>query len=511
MASQNLALSISNLINITVNLSPSAAQGQNLNSMMILGSTQLTVGSTTVDIIDVVERYRSYASLASVAFDFGTSAPEYLSAVVWFEQFPNSILKIGKWAKTNTPGSLRCGSVPASTLAALQAITAGSFLITLNGTVKTITGLNFSAITALTGAASVIQTALQTALANTICLYNSTFQRFEITSPTTGTGSTVSFMTTAGSGVDVSSILGGQSTNGGYIVPGQAAESAIAAVTLFDDFFGGQWYGLYVIGTSYADIEAIASFTEGTTNKHTYWYTANPANNALDAGAVSSVATTDIGYILNSMGVTKTFVQYSTQNQYAALSAAAKYFSVDYQGQNTVIDLMYKQEPGIIPELLSQTQAANLQAKNYNVFVQYNNNTAIIQYGRNISGTPMDTIIGLDNLAIDLQTAWFNQLYLEPTKLPQTDGGDHVLVTVAEQVLYQFVQDDFLAPGVWSQSGFGSLNKGDFLNKGYYVYANPIATQSVASRAARQTPPIQIAVKLAGAIEVIIATINVDQ
>ena len=513
MSSPSLALAISGLINITYTLSPVAAQGQNLNSMMLLGSTQLTIGSTTVDIIDTVERYRQYTGAAQLLADgFSSTSPEYLSAVVWFAQWPNSVLLVGKWSKNACPGALRGGAVPAANLATLQAITTGvgSLKVTINGTLYTLSTLNFTGVTSFTGVAGVIQTALQALLSGTICLYNSSFQRFEITAPTTGVTSAVSFLQATGSGTDVSALIGGQSGNGGYLVPGQAAESAITAVNLFDNNYGQNWYGLYVIGVTYSDIQAIASYIEGATNKHTYWYTANANNNALDAGATISATTTDIVSVLGGV-YQKTWIQYSSTNQYAALAAAAKYFQVNYGGNNTVIDLMYKQEPTVLPEQLSATQAATLKTKNYNVFVQYNNNTAIIQWGRNVSGTPMDTIIGLDNLLVDLMVAWYNQLYLQPTKLPQTDSGVHVLVTVAEQILFGFVQNGFLAPGIWNQPGFGQINQGDYLNKGYYVYPNPIVSQTVAARATRSTPLIQIGVKLAGAIEIIVSVVNVNQ
>jgi|GEM_PF-150487 len=649
MAISSLGLAIAGLINITTNLAPTAAINQNLNSMLLVGSTQQLVGSVNVDIIDSVERYRTYSGSTAVSTDFGTTSPEYLAASVWFNQFPNSNLLIGKWAKTACAGALRGGLLTTTqqAIATWNALTTAAFNVTIDNIPLAIslTGSPFSAATSMSGVASVLQTAIQTAAtaagysssANIVCIWNSNYSRFEIYSGTTGAsaatyltttsvaGSSTAFLAspvatgfynfttnpTAGSasitingdawsfvsslttgrqilvgasatatlinalnalnayaaanpasntalmsysingnylylkakvagtagnaytitatgtgaptasgatmagGVastsDISSTLGGISTSGGYLVPGQSAETALAAATLFDNQYGQKWYGLNILGVAYSDITSVASFIEGTTNKHTYWYTANPNNNALDSGAISSVVTTDINSTLSSLNLTKTFVQYSSQNQYAVMSAAAKYFQVNYTGNNTVIDLMYKQEPGITAEQVNQTQAATLQAKNYNIFVQYNNNTAIMQWGRNVSGTPMDTIIGLDNLVISLQTAWYNQLYLSPTKLPQTDGGVQVLTTLAEQVLYGFVADGFLAPGIWSQVGFGSLNQGDYLNKGFYVYANPIASQSAAARSLRQSPLIQIAVKLAGAIEVVISVINVNQ
>ncbi|MFX5801658.1 DUF3383 family protein, partial [Acinetobacter baumannii] len=73
--------------------------------------------------------------------------------------------------------------------------------------------------------------------------------------------------------------------------------------------------------------------------------------------------------------------QYSSSSPYAAASLFGRLLTTDFNANNTTITLMYKQEPGIVPESLTSSQADALQAKNGNVFVEYSNDTAIIQYG----------------------------------------------------------------------------------------------------------------------------------
>lgn len=68
-----------------------------------------------------------------------------------------------------------------------------------------------------------------------------------------------------------------------------------------------------------------------------------------------------------------------------------------------------------------------------------------------------------------------------------------------------------LAPGVWNSAGFGALNQGDTLAKGYYVYAPPIATQSQADREARKAVTFQVAAKEAGAIHSVDILVNVNR
>ena len=502
----NAGLPISRLINVSVNLSPQAASTQNLSNLMILGSTQITYGSTVTDVIDTVERYRTYYSIGDIAADFGTTSPEYLAAALWFEQTPQPTqLLIGKWAKTATPGSLRGGVVSSANQAALLAVSNGAFKVTVNGTLLSISSLDFTALTTMTGVAAAIQTKLQAALANTVCVWNSVFNRFEITSPTTGALSTITFLTAPTSGTDISSLLGGLSNSGGYLVAGQAAETALDCAALFDNNYGQSWYGMTILGAANNDHLAVAGFLEATTTKHTYWVTTQ------ESGSLSSVSTSDLLYQLKQLGYDRTFVQYSSNNPYAVVSAAAKLLIVDYAANNSVIDLMYKQEPGIVPEYLNATQINALEGKNGNVFVAYNNNTAIIEKGNAVSGTPMDIITGLDWLSLNIQTGIYNELYLSPTKIPQTDAGNNQLQTVMEFWLAAGVNNGLLAPGTWTQAGFGILKQGDFLPKGFYVYAPPVASQSIQDRANRKSVSFQIAAKLAGSIREVVVSIYANR
>lgn len=318
--------------------------------------------------------------------------------------------------------------------------------------------------------------------------------------------SIVSFLTAPGSGTDISTLLGmTQASSGAYQANGVAAETALAAVQLFDNNYGQTWYAVAVLGAADADYTAISAYVEGTTTKHYH------AVSTQEAGVLSPVDTSDVAYELMQLGYNKTGVQFSSANPYAAISLLARILTTDYTANNSSITLMYKQEPGITAENLNETQIGALEAKNCNVFAAYNNNTAIIEPGVCSSGQFIDTIIGLDNFAVDLQTAVYNLLYTSPTKIPQTDAGMHLIQTTIENICSQYVTNGLFAPGTWDQGGFGTLKQGDYLSKGFYVYVPPIAQQSQAARAARKSPTFQVAVKLAGAVHTVAIVTNVNQ
>lgn len=179
---------VSNLITISINLSPNPAQGQSVNTALILG---------TSTVIDLTARMRTYGSLAAVAADFGASTEEYLSANLWFQQAPQpTTLNIGRWAKTAGAGQLIAAPLSAAqqALALWTAVTSGSFYSIIDGVPKAITGLNFSAVTTLNGVATAIAAALTAASSGATCAWFSAYTNFIFTSGTTGAASAFGFL-----------------------------------------------------------------------------------------------------------------------------------------------------------------------------------------------------------------------------------------------------------------------------------------------------------------------------
>ncbi|EAT2563200.1 DUF3383 domain-containing protein [Salmonella enterica] len=228
-----------------------------------------------------------------------------------------------------------------------------------------------------------------------------------------------------------------------------------------------------------------------------------------DPATMDATSTTDLAYKLKAAKYGRTFVQYSTGSKYAALSAFGRAFTVNFNGSNTTITLKFKQEPGVTYETLDLSQAKALDAKNCNVYVYYQNDTAILQQGVMSSGDFFDERHGLDWLQNYVQTNLYNLLYTSTTKVPQTDAGVTRLLSNVEQSMDQSVTNGLVAAGVWNGGPIGQLDSGDTLTKGYYVYAQPISEQAQADREARKAPVIQVACKLAGAVHFADVQINV--
>ena len=487
-------LNIGRLVRATVNLAPLAAARRGFGTLLVAGDSNVINGR---------DRIRTYVDLESVAEDFGTSAPEYLSASLYFGQTPRpNQLMIGRWIRTATAALLKGGILTAAeqVIGNWTSITTGSFKITIDGTEKTVTGLNFSAVTNLNGVASAINAVLT---GGTVAWDGS---RFTVTSATTGATSSVGYASAAASGTDISAQLKLTSATALVPVPGYAAETPVECATALANL-SGMWYGLtFAASTMPTDDQAVdvAAFIQGASITRIFGFTET------DTRVLDAAWTTDMASRLKALNYTRSFVTFSA-NKYAVASMFGRAFSVNFSANRSTITLMYKQEPGVVAELLTETQAQTLKAKRCNVFVQYQNDTAIIQYGVMSGQAYFDEIHGLDWFTDALQTALYNLLYQSKTKIPQTDAGQNQLVNTASNVCAEAINNGLVAPGQWNADGFGQLERGQFLTEGFYIYTQPMALQDQSIREQRIAPPIQIALKLAGAIHEIDAIIDVNR
>lgn len=486
-------LSVDRVVKVAVNLQPLAAGRRNFGVLCIAGDSA---------VIDGLERLRSYTSIEGVADDFGTTDPEYLAALLYFSQSPKpSILYIARWVREDSPGLLY-GGMATTTMETWTAITDGSMSLAIDGDAVALTSLDFHSATNMNGVASVINTALGS---DGDCTWDGT--KFIITSGTAGADSSVGYATSGASGTNVSALAGLTATLAYDPVPGYDAETPVqCAETLAD--VSGEWYGLmFAASTMPTDDQsmAVAGFIEAASKARVFGYTVT------DIRAKSAVYASDLFTRLKALSYDRSIGQYSTSSPYAVASLLGRAFTVNFNANRSTITLKFKAEPGIVAETITETEATALAAKNANVFVNYDNDTAIVQEGKVASGAYFDEVHGLDWLQNAIQTECFNLLYQSKTKVPQTESGVGQIVSTIAKVCREAINNGLIAPGVWNADGFGQLAQGDYLPQGFYIYSQPIVDQAQSEREARKAPPIQVAAKLAGAVHFVDVAIDVNR
>lgn len=479
-------LPVSRVVNVAVEMSPTAAALRNFGSCLILGDS---------DIIDTDERIRLYSSISDIATDFGISSREYLAAQAFFSQSPQPTqVYIGRWAKSATAGRLRGRTLSSAEqdISLFTAITTGTLSLTIDGASKSMASIDLSAETNLNGVASQISSALGVSGS---CAW--TGERFVITSATTGTSSTVATTDTG----TLSSLMGfaGSATS----VAGVAAESLASAITALLDY--NTWYMVCVAPDASDDsiVEAAGLIEAASPSRMIGFTTQNSTE-------IDSTASSTLGSRLKGLGYNRTILVYSSDSPVAAASVFGRMATINFEGSNTTLTLKFKQLPGVTVENLRSSQAEALKSHNVNAFCAYQNDTSILQEGITSGGWFIDETHGLDWLQNRVETDLWNLLYTSK-KVGQDESGATAIVSCVNKSLEQGVTNGLIAPGVWNGDAFGALESGDTLSTGYYVYIQPFDEQSQSDREARKAPPIQIAVKLKGAVHFINVTITVNR
>lgn len=481
-----MSLSLSDVIQVTIEVTPTPPAVQGFNTKLILGSNSLPLE----------ERIRAYTALAGgVDADFNSATQEYKEAAAHFGQEPApSIVLIGNRFTSAQHGKLRGSSGVSAVYTDYAGVTNGGFDISLNGTNHQLSALDFSAATSMANVATVLQTALAAALASTTCTWDG--KKFIVTSPTTGIASIVGYAvapTGGSSPVDVSTLLGFTVASGALAVAGIALESMTDTINA-SLRFNSTWYGLGL--TSAASTQDVKdAMAAAQASKFMFFETSADPNTAL------SSSTTDLAYFAKNLGYDHTASFFDSANPaYLSDSAMARLFIVDFTQPNSITTLWGKQAPGFAPSDITETQRLALEGKNCNYYASVGG-FSMFQPGKVASGRFIDEVIGLDWLQATLQGALFDALTDTTTGIPQTDPGVSVLVQAAENALDQARTNRLLAPGVWKGANIGNVKTGDLLPNGYYVFGAPVASYSYADRAARKSPPITAIGIGAGAIQ----------
>lgn len=448
--------------------------------------------------------FKIYYSPSAVAVDFGTSSETYKQAVEIFSQNPN-ILTAGGYLVViplltlgaDTSGSMQ--TLVPGPLAGFVAITDGSFVVSIDGSAKTLTSLDFHSCTTMADVAAVIDTALSTDAA---CAYSATANdgegAFIITSAAVGATSAVSALSAHTSGTDISNSAYLNGNGNVRIIAGKASggtEDIIAAmVRVANTVF---YVGVLTAETLAAiDISNLGVYAQATDKIVVL--------GASGTGTWQAIALDAVTRSLTNLRILPYFVGASEASQYAA-GYLSRLMGTNFTGDNTMSTMHLKSISGVVADPSSADSTILYYADLYgcDLYVSYAGDACV----RCPKSAPLgyaDQVFARIWLKYALQIAGYNFLRTTATKIPQTEAGMSGLKGAYAGVMAQAVRCGYLGTGLtWTSSTtFG--NPADLYRNitdvGYYIYSLPIALQSTADRNDRKAPLVQIAAKEAGAI-----------
>lgn len=164
--------------------------------------------------------------------------------------------------------------------------------------------------------------------------------------------------------------------------------------------------------------------------------------------------------------------------------------------------LKFKTVAGVEPIVLTSTQVAALNDAGVNFYASYGNpHNPQNFYADGYAGSKkyFDFVVGLDWLRNSIEVEVYNT-FRSQRKVPQTEAGMALLTAAVARACQKGVEIGLIAPGRWNGQGVGSVETGDMMQNGYYIYAGRIADQSQSERETRKAPNIIVLVKGGGAL-----------
>jgi len=488
-----MSVSIKNVVTVTLLQGGALAMADNPNVVAMITSEQQGP-------ISSASRYRIYSEAASVAADFGTASQAYDFAMSFFGTQPNAtnaggFLVMGYWrgaeeTQAATAASLNGAQLSeASVVSALQQVADGTLDITIDSGSKSLTAMDFRATTTLDEIAVVINTALNGETAAVVD------QRIVITSSTTGTDSAITFASDPGTGTFIGQTLALTTGSGGFLTQG-AAPAALTAETK-----------LAGIAELFSQVKFRgAMFIDNPTDEESKtlaeWGQANDVlqYDVFDEPSNLEVDTENVVWDIKLSGLTNYRMLYSKAgNRKLAASYMARAHTVNFAAENSALT-MHLKELSVAAEEYTQTEVNNAKTVGLDLYTTIKLTPAILTSGaNNFTDERYNLIAFVDFLQIDM----YNLLKQTSTKIPQTRRGVNQLIDQAEKTSRQFVRAGVAAPGTWSSPDyFGSREtfEQSIINNGFYWLAGSLSAQAQNSREARESPVLQGAVKMAGAV-----------
>lgn len=497
-------LPLSQIVNVQLNNTPNAPSRASLDKLALF---TYEAGNVFNDATQYIE----CAVQADVDAAFGTNSETARATRPFFAQSPKpKSLFIARWEKKDRTVEASTAKVLGApiteTMANFKAITLGYLSFVVNGSNVDISEVDLSEALTLADVVTKVNAKLPSNAQFKI-EYDETGKRAIVSSKTAGADKSVSYTldkTLTGSYLgNMLKLEDGQADQvKGTDAVTLKAQSTEATLANFLEY-KRDWYNAAFVGALTDDEIRLASDWIQSAELKTFSYT------TLRASHIENKPE-NIFKQLKDKKNDRTFIVYDKNDQYANMSAMARGLAVNFNANNTTITLKFKTLPTISAEDLTLTEANKCKALGINYYAYYDT-AAMLAEGMMIGGRFWDEVHGLDWFVDGVQKEVFATLYQSQSKVPHTDKGVARLLAAVNRVGLEGVKNGLFALGIWHGDPFGELENGGYLDQGFYSWADTVDNQSTSDKDNRIAPPIQVALKLAGAIHSVDILVNFNR
>lgn len=348
-----MAIPASHIVSINPRVIRGGSADLELNGLLLSKSTDISATTMVLE----------FPSARAVGAYFGLDSVEYATADVYFASYNNKFTApkaffVARRIDSAVPGWLR-GAPLATPLSTIKGVIDGGFTVRIDSITRAITGLNFNTATSLSDVAVKIQAKLVVDAPGTVCTYSSLHRAFQITSPTSGDASEVSFATAPATGTNLAVMLGLAENSGAVVSKGMGA---LSVTEQMDAILAKTQNWVSFVTAWEADTAEALTWSEWA-NAHYGWlyvaYTTDPATASPDSSVDMASAVKDAGY-------DHTTVIYGGLD-YAAFTMGVV-ASIAWERVNGTITAAFKRQSGLAPWVVDEGTAATLEAKHCNYF-----------------------------------------------------------------------------------------------------------------------------------------------
>lgn len=464
-----MTIPASQLVDITARVVGGGLSGIEFVGTYLTKNTRLPTGTAV-----------PFYSQSAVGDYFGMASDEYKLAGNYFIADSNSsrkprVLWFFRYLDIAAAAFVR--GVASSELATLKEITAGTLTITIDGTEKALTALDFSSATDMPAIATIITTALST---SGTCSWDNQTRAFVITSATTGDESTITYAT--GTAAEAMGLTSGTLSAGANA---QTLTETMASCVNSNTNF---WSFMPIWDETSTQALELAQWCNNQGVRFLY-VMVDKTSDGKTANSQTCLAYKTADYI----GVCPI---YNTKAVGAmAMGIGAAIDVAQFEGRKT---WAYKAQSGLGFTVDKETDAVNLIGNGYNFYGNYataSEEFKLFQNGQ-CSGTAkwLDTYFGQVYIKNGLQNSWLNVL-MNTNTVPYTERGYTQLRASAADIISSAKNAGFIREGVTlsetqkgiiqSQAGLDISN--ELQNQGWYLQ---ILDPTAEVRAQRGTPII---------------------